>query len=124
MLAALRGPFVTQFSSEDSGDDVSQLEHQIEQLAETVENCRKIILISRVVIIGGVAWLSAILLGVIGLRPLAILGAVSLVIFGIVSFGSNWSTLKQSKAALKEVEVRRTKLIDRLNPRVVENGKV
>jgi hypothetical protein len=114
---------VTRSSSGNSGDDVSQLEEQIERLATSVENCRKIIFISRIVIIGGAAWLLAIPFGVIGLRPMSILGAISLVVFGIVSFGSNWSTLRQSLTALKELERRRKELIGRLNLRAVESGK-
>jgi hypothetical protein len=36
-----------------------------------------------------------------------------------VSFGSNVSTLRQTEAAISAADVRRSELINRINPRVV-----
>ena len=73
-------------------EDISRLELRIEQLANTIERCRKIILVAKIAIaVGGVLML-ALLLGAIRFNPVALIAATTLAIGGIVVFGSNTST--------------------------------
>jgi hypothetical protein len=105
-------------------DEISRIEARIEELAEVSERCRKIILISKAAIAGGVALLLVMMLGLFGSNPVAALGSIALVLGGIVSFGSNVSTLRQTMAALSAAEALRSDLISRIDLRVVGDRTV
>ncbi len=83
-------------------DEISRIEARLEELAEVSERCRKIILVSKVAIAG-----------------VAAIGSIAMVLGGIVSFGSNVSTLRQTTAAMSAAEVLRSDLISRIDLRVV-----
>jgi hypothetical protein len=66
----------------------------------------------------GVALLLAMILGLFGSSWVAI-AAIAAVLGGIVSFGSNVSTLRQTMAAMTTAEALRSRLIDGIDLRVV-----
>ena len=66
-------------------DQISEIEAQIEDLAESAERSRRIILGSKVAIAGGFALLLAALLGLFGSGETAALGSIALVLGGIAS---------------------------------------
>jgi hypothetical protein len=76
-------------------------------------------LVSKAAIAGGVAWLLAMMLGLFGSSEVTALGSIALVLGGIVSLGSNVSTLRQTMAAMSAAEVLRSDLISRIDLRVV-----
>jgi hypothetical protein len=100
-------------------DVISRIEGEIEELAEVSERCRKIILVSKAAIASGVALLLFMMLGLIGSNQVAAIGSIAVVLGGIVSFGSNVSTLRQAKAAMTTAEALRSDLISRIDLRVV-----
>ncbi len=100
-------------------DEISRIEARLEVLAEVSERCRKIILVSKVAIAGGVSLLLVMVLGLFGSNQVAAIGSIAMVLGGIVSFGSNVSTLRQTTAAMSAAEVLRSDLISRIDPRVV-----
>jgi hypothetical protein len=100
-------------------DRISQIEARLEELAEVSERCRKIILVSKVAIAGGVSLLLVMMLGLFGSNQVAAIGSIGMVLGGIVSFGSNVSTLRQTTAAMSAAEVLRSDLISRMDLRVV-----
>ena len=103
----------------DLHDEISRLELYIEQLANTIERCRTIVLASKVAIaIGGLLML-ALLVGAIRFDPVTMMAAMTLAIGGIVVFGSNTSTAKQTAAELAAAELRRTELIGKIDLRVI-----
>ncbi|CCD97707.1 hypothetical protein [Bradyrhizobium sp. STM 3809] len=104
---------------DDRSGQISLIEARIEQLADMAERCRKIILASKIVISGGAALLLGVVLGLLGSSAVALLGAIAAVLGGIVSLGSNVSTLRQTMAALAEAEALRTELIGSIDLRVV-----
>ena len=57
-------------------------------------------------------------LGLFGSNQVAAIGSIAVVLGGIVSFGSNVSTLRQTTAAKSAAEVLRSDLIGRIDPRV------
>jgi len=113
---------MTEDDTTDPIDEISDIEARIEALAETAEQCRKIILASRIAIGSGAALLLAVTLGLFGVGQVAALGSIALVLGGIVSLGSNISTLRQTDAAISAAEALRLELISRIDLRLVQDA--
>ena len=107
-------------AEENPTDKISQIEAQLEQLAEVAERCRKIILFSKAAIAVGVALPLLMMFGVFASGEVAI-GAIAAFLGGIVSLGSNVSTLQQTTAAISATEALRSDLIGRIDLRVVRD---
>jgi hypothetical protein len=58
------------------------------------------------------------LLRAIPFEPATMVGALAAIIGGVVVFGSNSSTSKESTAAMKAAEMRRAELIDMFNLKI------
>jgi prefoldin subunit 5 len=106
----------------DLTDEISDIEVQIEALAEVAERCRKFILASKAAIAGGVGLLLAAMLGLLGAGQSSALGSIALMLGGIVSLGSNVSTLRQTDAAIDAAEARRSALISGIDLLVVRDA--
>ena len=104
---------------DDPIDEMSLIEARLEHLAEVAERCRKIILASKLAIGGGGVLLLVMLLGLFGLNENFAIGSIAAVLGGIVSLGSNVSTLRQTVAAIDDAESFRSDLIDRKHLRLV-----
>ncbi|HKG74721.1 MAG TPA: hypothetical protein VKA79_10800 [Aestuariivirgaceae bacterium] len=102
-------------SDEHVSGRISQLEREIEQLAETVESCRKIIRFSRLAVALGVSWMVALATGLYSSGPLSLIAAIAAVIYGIVGYGSNLSTLRQSMEKMRQAEAARDELIGEID---------
>jgi hypothetical protein len=106
----------------DLHDQIARIEADIDELAKTLDGCRKTILFSKVAIAAGGIWILANLLGAIRFDPAATIGAIADIIGGVVVFGSNSSTSKQTTAAMKAAEKRKAELIDMIDLRTVGAG--
>jgi hypothetical protein len=104
---------------DDPIDEISRIEVQLEELAELSERCRKVILVSKLAIAGGVALLLFVMLGLFGSNQVTAILSIAVVLGGIVSLGSNVSTLQQTMAAMSAAEALRSDLISRIDLRVV-----
>jgi hypothetical protein len=111
-------------TEDDPADEISEIEARIEALAEVAERCRKFILASKAAIAGGVALLLVAMLGLFGAGQSAGLGSIALMLGGIVSLGSNVSTLRQTEAAISTAEALRSDLIGAIDLRVVRDAPV
>src|SRR5712671_2215105 len=100
-------------------DEISRIEARLDELAEVSEQCRKIILVSKAAIAGGVALLLVTMLGLFGSSQVAAIGSIAVVLGGIVSLGSNVSTLRQTTDAISAAEALRSELIGSIDLRVV-----
>ena len=100
-------------------DEISRIEARLEELAEVSERCRKIILVSKVAIAGGVSLLLVMVFGLFESNQVAAIGSIAAVLGGIVSLGSNVSTLQQTVDAISAAEVLRSDLISKIDLRVV-----
>src|SRR5258708_19197614 len=103
----------------DLREEIVRLEADIEKLAETIESCRKLVLISKGAMAIAALLIAAALLGAITLDPAVLIGAFGVILGGVVVFGSNTSTLDQALAATKAAELRRSELIGQIDLRVV-----
>jgi hypothetical protein len=106
-------------TEDDPTDEISDIENRIEALAEIAERCRKYILASKVAIGAGAALLLITILGLLGTGLTAALGSIAMMLGGIVSLGSNISTLQQTEGAIGAAEARRAALIGTIDLRVV-----
>ena len=109
-------------TEDDPTDEISDIEARIEALAEVAERCRKIILASKAAIAGGAGLLLVAILGLFGVGASTALGSIALILGGIVSLGSNISTLQQTEAAIGEAEALRARLIGGFELRLVHDA--
>jgi hypothetical protein len=106
-------------SDEQVTEEITRLEDEIEALADNLERCRKIGLVSKLVMWGGGAWLLAAVLGLVTVYPAALIGALAAAIGGVVLSGSNAATATQAMEAMKRAEARRAELISAMPLRLV-----
>lgn len=114
---------MAEHDEDDPREDISAIEARLEHLAEVSERCRKIILFSKVAIASGAGLLLVMLLGLLGSNQVVVLGSIAAVLGGIVSLGSNVSTLQQTAAAIGAAEQLRSDLIGTIDLRVVGDGR-
>jgi hypothetical protein len=108
---------------DDPGDEISRIEARLDELAEVAERCRKFIVVSKAAIAGGAALLLVMILGLLGSsNPVAAIGSIAVILGGIVSLGSNVSTLRQTMAEMSAAEAQRSDLIGSIDLRVVGDG--
>jgi len=108
----------------DPREEIVHLEAEIEELAETIESCRKLILIAKGAMGVSAILIVAALLGVVTLDPAVLIAAFGVLLGGVVVFGSNASTLAQARTRTKAAEQRRSQLISAMELRVVGgNGR-
>jgi hypothetical protein len=111
-------------AEDDPNDEISDIEARIEALAEVAERCRKFILASKAAIAAGAGLLLVAVPGLFGAGMSAALASIALILGGIVSLGSNISTLRQTDAAIDAAEALRSDLIGGIDLRVVRDAPV
>ena len=72
-------------------DEIARIEVQLEELAEVTERRRKVILVSKAAIAGGIVLPLFMLLGLFGSNQVVAIESIAAVLGGIVSLGSNVS---------------------------------
>ena len=99
--------------------EIEKLEAHIEELAEQANACRKLILGSRIAMMIGFVWIVAALVGVLRMDAVQLVTILTLIIGGIVFYGSNTSTLEQKLSMIRALEAKRAELIGAIPLRVV-----
>jgi hypothetical protein len=117
-------PIAGETIEDDAAGEIALIEARLEQLAAEAERCRKFILASKIAIGGGIALMFAMLIGVFSSGPIAAIGSITAVLGGIVSLGSNVSTLQQTTSAIAAAEQARSDLIGNIDLRVVGHSKL
>jgi hypothetical protein len=112
---------ISMSAEDEPGDDIALLEARLEELAEAAERCRKIILGSQAAIAVGAVLLLCVMFGLFGSTEV-FFGSIAAVLGGIVSLGSNVSTLRQTTDAINAAEALRSELIGRIELRVVDDS--
>jgi hypothetical protein len=106
-------------SDTDPHDEIVRLEARIEQLAATLESCRKFILAARIAVAGGGVVLAAMLFGIIRVDPTAMAAAFAATLGGIAVWGSNGSTAQEAAKEMAIAEANRAALIGMMDLRLV-----
>ena len=106
---------------QNPSDEISRIEQRLEELAEVAERCRKIILVSKLAIAVGVVLPLFMMFGLFASTEVA-LGSIAAVLGGVVSLGSNVSTLRQTMDAISAAEALRSDLIGGIHLRVVRDS--
>jgi hypothetical protein len=106
-------------ADDDPHERIAQLEARIDDLAERIERCHKIIVAAKIVIALGAVTLLLLLIGAVRFDPVVMMVGVIALIGGIVVLGTNASTAKQMAADMARAEAQRSGLIDQLEFRVV-----
>jgi hypothetical protein len=105
----------------DPREAIRRLEAEIETAADTLERCRKFILTGKLSVVIGALWLLAMIFGLLsGLGSLA--GATAALLGGIVVFGSNTMTARETAARIQAAEDLRRRLIDSVALRTVTDA--
>jgi len=106
----------------DLREEIARLEAEIEDRAEAIERCRKVILLSKLVAAGGAILVLLLLLGLVQVDPAVMIGAIAAVIGAGVALGSTTTSCNQLTTALQDAEARRDELIGMLDLRVASDG--
>jgi hypothetical protein len=109
----------TEMSDVDPHDEIEHLEAQIEELASTIESCRKFILAARIAMAMACLLLVAMLFGFVWFDPRAMIGSFAALLGGIVVWGSNGSTAEEASKELAVAEANRKALIGMIDLREV-----
>ena len=109
----------------DRREQIRKLEQRIAELSETIERCRKLVLMSKIAIALGGLLALAMAFGVIWFDATIMIAAITAVIGGAVLLGSNSSTWDEKAAALTAAEASRAELISEIDLRLVggSNGR-
>jgi hypothetical protein len=105
--------------AEEPREEIARLEARIEELADSLERCRKLALFARVLLAAGALWLALELSGIVRFSAPEAIGAITAVLGGFILGGSNRSTMLQIQAALGAAEDRRAALIGTIEMRTV-----
>lgn len=103
----------------DPHEEIVRLEEYTEELAAKIESCRKVILVARIAVVGGGVILAAMLVGAIRSNLGLLAAAVASLLGGIVAWGSNTSTAKETTKEIAAAESRLAALIEQISPRVI-----
>lgn len=96
-------------------DQIDRLEQEIERLSDSLERCRKVALAARIAIAAGGVVMAALLFGLIRADALALMIGAILLLGGIVLYGSNSSTARQTAEKIERAERARAGLIGEID---------
>jgi hypothetical protein len=96
------------------GERIERIEGEIIDLTDRAENCRKVMFAARIGMIGGAAALATFIFGILRFDGLVFVVAVTAILVGIVTYGSNKSTREQLLAKIAELKAVRAAMIDSL----------
>ena len=72
---------------DDLRDQIARIEADIDELAKTLDGCRKAMLLSKAAIVAGGIWILALLIGAIRFNSTTAIGAMAAIIGGVVVLG-------------------------------------
>ena len=106
----------------DPRDEIAQIEAELERLAGVAERCRKIGMGAKAAIVIGCFWIGMLFGGAVLADGLKLMIAIILPLGGVVLYGSNESTARETAAKIATLERQRAELIGAINLRVVADA--
>lgn len=103
-------------------DEITRIEAELERLAGVAERCRKIGTGAKAAIIAGCFWIGMLFGGAIVADGLKLMIAIILPLGGVVLYGSNDSTARQTADKIAALGRRRAELISGIDLRVVADA--
>ena len=100
-------------------EEVALLETEIEALAERMESCRKLFLVTKASIAFGIAALALLAAGAFGFSPLWLVLGITAVLGGSALLGSTRTTAQGLRERLLELERKRAAIISGLELRIL-----
>ena len=94
---------------------IEQLEIRIEELRDSIQRSRRLMLAGRVCAVVGPALLVCVLFGLINFTPVRMIVALALAIGGVVLTGSSRASTQQLEFLLRQTEKERSAAIDALD---------
>jgi hypothetical protein len=96
----------------DLHQQIADLEAEIDTLSDAAEQCRKSMIIARLVTAVGILMFGAALLGLIRPDPIALVISIGATLAGIGFYGSSRGSLEQLTDRIGASEARRAAMID------------
>jgi hypothetical protein len=106
----------------DPRDEIGRIEAELERLAGVAERCRKIGMGAKAAIVIGCFWIGMLFGGAVVADGLKLMIAIILPLGGVVLYGSNDSTARQTADQIAALERQRAELIGGINLRVVTDA--
>jgi hypothetical protein len=106
----------------DPRDEIAQIEAELERLAGVAERCRKIGMGAKAAIIVGCFWIGMLFGGAVVADGLKLMIAIILPLGGVVLYGSNDSTARETADKIAALERQRAELIGAIDLRVVADA--
>lgn len=104
----------------DLRQQIADLEAEIDALSDAAEQCRKSMIVAKVVIGVGALLFAASLLGVFRVDAIVLVIGIAATLAGIGFYGSTRSSLEQITEKMRAFEARRAEMIDGMDLREVE----
>jgi len=101
-------------SDERPAERIEQLEIRIEELRDSIQRSRRLILAGRTCAVIGPTLLVCVMLGLIDFTPVRMIVGLALAIGGVVLTGSSRASTQQLEFLLKQTEKERSAAIDGL----------
>lgn len=101
--------------SDDIRARIAALERDNERIVETIETCRKAMVIAKAAMLTGAAAFSADIFNLIRLPAAIVLASIAAIIGGIVFYGASRSTRLEAEQKAKSHDIERARLIDMLD---------
>jgi len=110
-----RRPEISMFKSDERpAERIEQLEIRIEELRDSIQRSRRLILAGRTCAVIGPTLLVCVMLGLIDFTPVRMIVGLALAIGGVVLTGSSRASTQQLEFLLKQTEKERSAAIDGL----------
>jgi len=95
-------------------DEIERLEAEIDELRDSIQRSRRLVMVGRLCAFAGAALLIALILGLALFTPMRMIIGISLGLGGLVLMGSSVGSTKQFEHSLKQAEDERNAAIDAL----------